>query len=332
MSKKSSGEGFQLLDAHNDSIILREARGDPMDFAVADRAYHVDLPRMRKGNMGGLFVMVGDSNLLQSLRLIDAMHGMCAAHPEEFALCLTAADVRRAMRTGRVAIVMSIEAQVMFAERVENVRNWHRLGVRVASLTHGEGKRSGSPHALQIDKSFFGYLTPNERRTLRRQSRGLTPFARDSLDMMAELGIPCDVAHVNDQTFWETLDYAKGQVCYTHGNCYALCPHSRNLTDEMMKALAERDGVMGISFFPGFVDEKAASIEKLADHFLYALDIMGPDHVGVGSDFDGIALHREVVIRDAGRLGDLWEALARRGIPRGTLTRIAHKNFLRLLP
>ena len=109
--------------------------------------------------------MVGDNDMLQSLTLIDAVHTMCEQHPDDFALCLDAESVRAALRHGRIGLVMSIEGQSMFAGRVENIRNWHRLGVRVASLTHGSGKVGGSAHALQYDGSIFGYfpLTTRER-------------------------------------------------------------------------------------------------------------------------------------------------------------------------
>ena len=321
-----------LLDAHNDSIILREVRGDPMDFSAADRVYQVDLRRMKRGGVGGLFVMVGDRNLLQSLRIMGAMHRMCAARRKEFALCLTAEGLLAAMHSGRIGVVMSIESQTMFAERPENVRNWHRLGVRVASLTHGEGKLGDSSHALQVDNSFFGYLEPDARRILRRQSKGLTAFARESLNIMAELKIPCDLAHANDAAFWQVLECARGPVCYTHGACYALCKHSRNLSDEMMRALAARGGVMGICFYGNFIDEKRPTLDRLVDHFAHALEVMGPDHVGVGSDFDGIARTQVPIIQDAGRVPALWEAMERRGIPKSVVEKIAWKNFLRLLP
>jgi membrane dipeptidase len=329
--RRKKADRYLALDAHNDSIILRQVRGDPMDFADVDAAYHVDLPRLRKGGIGAMFVMVGDTNVLQSLRLIDAVHGMAAAHPDDFSLCLTAAQVRRANREGRIALVMSIESQTMFAERLENVRNWHRLGVRVASLTHGEGQR-GSPGALQVDRSHFGYLSPQQRDTLRRQCKGLTPFARESLVEMARLGLVCDLAHANDRAFWETLERAECPVCFTHGNCYALCQHSRNPTDEMLKALAERGGVLGVCFYRLFIDEKGATLARLADHFMHALDVMGPDHVGIGTDFDGIAEHEVPMIEDAGRLGALWRELEGRGVSERTLRKIARDNFLRLLP
>lgn len=332
MAKRAQSQPIPVLDAHNDTLILQEVRGDPMDFAVADPTYHVDLPRLKRGGIRAAFVMVGDSDLNQSSRLINAIYQMCATHPKQFALCRTSADVRKALGSGRFSLIMSIESQTMFQENLAHLRNWHRLGVRVASLTHGEGQYGSTPYALQIDKSFFGYLSPKERATLRRQTRGLTAFARDSLDAMAELEIACDLAHANDVAFWETLEHAKGPLCYTHGACYALCPHSRNLTDEMMKALAERDGVMGICFYGAFIDWEEPSLEKLADHIMHALEIMGPDHVGIGSDFDGIGLHRTPIIEDASCMQKLWTALERRGVSRAALKKIAHKNFLSLLP
>jgi len=321
---------FETFDAHNDSIILREVRGDPMDFADADPAYHVDLPRLRQGRINAICVMVGDHHVLQSLRLIDSIHAMCAAHPAVFALCLDAEEIRTANRSGRIALVMSIEGQVMFAERLENVRNWYRLGVRMASLTHGEGRFGGSPHALQIDRAYFGYLSPAQRETHRRQSKGLTPFARASLDEMARLGIVCDLAHTNDKAFWEALDYARGPVCVSHGNCYALCPHSRNCTDDMLKALAARGGVVGLSFFRNFIDPQRPTLDRLADHFLHAVEVMGPDHVGVGSDFDGLPTEQAPMIEDAAGMNGLWEALSRRGLSESALNKISRENLIRL--
>ena len=333
MAKRSRYGELPTLDAHNDTIIRQELRGDSMDFAVPDPTCQVDLPRMKKGGIQAAFVMVGGNDLQQSLRLIDAMYQMCANHPGDFLLCRTAADVRRAFRTGRFALVMSIESQTMFGEQLALLRNWHRLGVRVATLTHGEGRRRGpGALALQADASFFGYLSAQERRTLRRQTKGLTAFGREALDAMAELGIALDLAHANDTVFWQALECFEGPVCYTHGDCYALCPHARNLTDDMMRALAQRGGVIGICFYSRFVDEKTPTLDRLVDHFMHALEIMGPDHVGIGTDFDGCETHREMLIKDASRLGDLWEALERRGVSQTTLRKIAHRNFLRMLP
>ncbi|NLE67966.1 MAG: hypothetical protein GX608_11130 [Lentisphaerae bacterium] len=323
---------YPVLDAHNDSIILRQVRGDPMDFADVNPRYHVDLPRLRRGGISAIFVMVGEGHLQQSLQLIDAGHCMCAAHPKNFALCLTASDVRRANREDRIALIMSIEGQAMFSERLENLRNWQRLGVRVASLTHGGGNiGADNTFELQVDRSYFTYMAADERALVRRQSKGLTSFGSEALDEMARLGLVCDLAHANDNAFWEAIGHGKVKVCVTHGNCHALCPHMRNLTDEMLKALAARNGVIGICFFRFFIDREKPTLDRLADHFIHALEIMGPDHVGIGTDFDGLPSNVLPMIEDAAGLGALWEKLESRGVRPGVLKKIGMDNFLRLL-
>jgi len=325
MSQPDSG--FFVLDAHCDSLILRENRDDPMDLANVDPIYQVDLPRLRTGNFGCLFCMVGDDDLEQSARLIDAAHEMCRAHPDDFRICLCAADVRAARAAGAIGIVLTIEGQKMFGENLAHLRNWHRLGVRLASITHGGG---GRPE-LQYSRSFFGYISAQERENLRRQSKGLTPFGRETLAEMARLRLPVDLAHINDAAFWEVIETAECPVCYTHGSCYALCPHSRALTGEMMEALAARGGVMGIAFYPQFIDEKNPTLDRLCAHFLHALEIMGPDHVGIGSDFDGTPGQYRPIPEDAAAVGLLFERLSQRGVDAATLRKIACENFLRLL-
>jgi membrane dipeptidase len=227
---------------------------------------------------------------------------------------------------------MSIESQTMFGEDLAHLRNWARLGVRVATITHGEARKAGqTASALQVDPSHFGMISERERSCLLGHTKGLTPFARDALDAMADLGMVLDVAHANDRAFWECLEIYRGPVCYTHGNCYTLFRHSRNLTDDMMKALAERGGVMCLAFVPYFVDETDATVPKLADHFLHALDVMGPDGVGVGSDFDGMRFWCDPIVPSADKLPDLWAELSQRGVSRTTVRKIASANLLRLL-
>jgi membrane dipeptidase len=327
MSTARLVDTFLVLDAHNDSLILRQVRDDPMDLTDVNPVYQVDLPRLRKGGVDCLFCMVGDNNLHQSGILIDAAHEMCRVHAEDFRLCRTASEVRAAHTDGKIAIVLTIEGQRMFDERVEHLRNGHRLGVRVASITHGGGQRP----ELQYDASYFGVISPQERENLRQQSKGLTPFARESLAEMARLRIPVDVAHINDAAFWEVIEIAECPVCYTHGGCYALCPHSRGLTDEMMKALAEKGGTMGIAFYRAFIHQTNPSLDRLCDHFIHALEIMGPDHVGIGSDFDGTPGRLRPIPEDVSQLEVLFEALAKRDVDEEILRKIAGENFLRLL-
>jgi membrane dipeptidase len=127
------------------------------------------------------------------------------------------------------------------------------------------------------------------------------------------------------------LENANSPVCYTHGSCYALCPHSRALTDEMMRALAAKGGVMGLATYPKFVDRERPSLERLCDHYVHALEIMGAEHVGLGSDYDGTEGQVRPIPGDVAHVGELFQALAGRGLGEATLAGIAGENFLRLL-
>ena len=319
---------FLVVDAHNDSLILRQVRDDPIDLAVVNPAYQVDLPRLRQGGVDCLFCMVGDNDLRQASILIDAVYEMARLHGEHFVVCTNATMVRAARATGRIALVPTIEGQAMLQEDASILRNLYRLGVRVASITHGGGR---SPE-LQRDPSYFGYITPQERESLRRQSRGLTLFGYRALAEMGRLGMTLDLAHMNDAAYWEIMEHAQCCVCYTHGSCYALCPHSRALTDEMMRALAHKGGVMGIVTYSRFIAVEHPTLDKLCDHFIHALEVMGPDHVGLGSDYDGTEGTVTPIPEDVSRLEELFQALSRRGVDDDTLSKIAGENFLRMLP
>jgi len=319
------------LDAHCDSIDSRFGRGDPLDLSALERDYQVTTERLREGNLRGLFAMVGERKLVDSLRMIDGIYEVWADRPDEFALCVTAREVCTAVSAGRLAITMTIEGQSMFEEHIEQLRNWHRLGVRVCSLTHGEGA-DDTPGALQVSRSHFGCLPLDERDALRKEQKGLTDFARLALAEMGRLGIACDLAHANDVTFWEAIEGAAGPVCFTHGNCAALCPHTRNLTDEMMSALGENGGVLGLCFYGPFVSEDNPTLECYVQHVLHALEVMGEDGVGIGTDFDGVPEGAVMVVPEPSRMGDLWEALDKQGVSHDTMVKIAHGNFLRMLP
>jgi len=321
-----------MLDGHCDSVILRLYNGDPTDLSpVQENNYQVTLPRLQAGRLLGLFMMVGDKHLAPSLQMIERMQALCRERADDFARCLTADDVRRSAEAGRVGIVMTLEGQSMFEEKVELIRLYHHLGVRLFSLTHGEGTENAE-HALQGSKSVFAYLTPAERDDLRKGQAGLTEFGRAALAEMGRLGIPCDLAHANDVTFWNVMEQADGPVCVTHGNCAAICPHSRNLTDDMLKALAERRGVIGLCFYTQFIHPSEPNLEHFVEHVLHALEIMGPDGVGIGTDYDGGGDETDLVIREPSGIGALWEALETRGVSHQQMVKIAHENLLRLLP
>ena len=151
------------------------------------------------------------------------------------------------------------------------------------------------------------------------------------LRKMEQLGMLCDLSHANDAAFWQALEFSSGKFCATHSNCAALCGHARNLTDDMMKALAERGGVMGLCFFGEFVAEEQPSLDLFVRHVLHALEIMGEDHVGIGSDYDGVPPDAFMAIAHPGEMDRLWQALIAAGVKESTIIKIAHDNFMRLI-
>lgn len=361
-----------LLDAHCDSLIERAFFGDEIDLrprevrlnnrAVVDAyaselggrtegwEYQVNLSRLEQGGVGCLFLNVGDIDLMASSLLIDRLESMAAALPRRLAVCRSAREVRETVGSGRIAVVMSIESQFMFMGRTDLLRNWHRLGVRVASLSHGEGAEKLSGYAgmilpmnrlyrvqdpaacsLQGTESLATHMGAAEREGLYKQEKGLTGPGREMLGAMEELGMVCDLSHSNDATFREALELSAGKMCTTHGNCAAISPHTRNLTDSMMRALAERGGVMGLCFFGGFIDEREPSLPRFVDHVIHALEVMGPDHVGIGSDYDGVALDAFMAVPNPEHTGELWRALKDAGLDDSTIRKVAHENFLGLL-
>jgi membrane dipeptidase len=358
MATTAAGDAFPwALDAHCDTWYMQEFLRcqhlpPEMRSIDPDAFFRVTLPRLAEGNVRCVFANVGDMSVLTSSRIIDNLYALANQDGSGLAICRDAAEIERTVGAGRLAIVPACEGAFLFLERLDLLRNWHRLGVRVVTLTHGEGQEGlggfaeialaqeplvqcGSSCALQGTASRDGYLDPAERAGLQKTEKGLSAFGRSAVQEMARLGIVSDLSHANDATFWDLMGMQdampEGRFCCTHSNCAALCPHARNLTDEMMEALAGAGGVMGLCYFGEFIDEKQPSLERYIDHVLHAIDVMGEDHVGIGSDYDGVPPGAFMAVPHPGRTGELWQALGDAGLRQTVLAKIAHGNFLRLL-
>ncbi|MGD8237701.1 MAG: dipeptidase [Armatimonadota bacterium] len=318
-----------IIDGHNDSLIARMARGDAMDFVPDAPGYHVDLPRMRAGGVTALFSMVGDTDLVRSLRLMDAVHEHVRKYPDDFMIPLTAGDIRRAKAEGKVALVCQLESSTCLCAELASLRMLHQLGVRVAGVTHGEAPED---HGLQKQRSHFDFCTLADREHARTLDNGLTDFGRDAVQEMNRLGIVIDLSHANDCTFVETLELTTRPVVFSHGNAFALSPHWRNLTDDQLRALAGNGGVIGISFVPKFVQQdEQGTLDQVVDHMLYVIELIGEDHVGIGADFDGMGRDTVPAPAHAGLLPELTETMAQRGMTDEAIAKVLGGNFLRVL-
>lgn len=313
---------------------------------ITENSYHVTLPRLHKGNVKALFLNVADYDLLKSSKMIDAAYMLAKKHDDKVAIYHHQHDISLALKTNKIALILVAEGPVLFHGQVDLLHHWHRLGIRIVNLSHGEGTEGFPKYAkliyknvvklaptsaLQISTSSERYLSALARKQLHKKEKGLSPLGKQMLKEMAKLNILCDLSHANDAAFWEALETSSGKFCATHSNCAALCRHTRNLTDEMMRALAKRGGVLGLCFYGVFIDEEKPSLHRFIEHVLHALDIMGPDHIGIGGDFDGVEPGAFMAIPHPGQINKLWEGLEKAGINNTVMNKIAHENFLRLL-
>lgn len=275
-----------LVDGHNDSIIEHWARGDSMDLTPDWPDYQVDLRRMKAGGLTAMNSMIGGQRLEQSLELWDGLYEQVEAHPEHYMIIRSVADIHRCKAEGKIGHIPQLESCRLFGDSLRVLHIQHRLGLRVANLTHGDGGDT----SLQGTRSLFGYCTDSDRETARTQFHGLTDFAREAIAEMNRLGIVVDLAHTHDKSFFEAIEATATPVEFSHGNCFALCPAWRNLTDDQLKALGQNGGVIGICFYPKFIDQdpEKATIDRLVDHIEHVCEVAGEDHVGFGSDYDGI--------------------------------------------
>lgn len=251
-----------LLDAHCDAFEMRNFLGHDFNLvrgryllsseikrfltaafkvkfssnAVND--YHVTLARLAKGQVKALFLNVSDFDYLAGSRMIDAAYGLVNQYPEKIAICHCVADIKQAIRENKLAIILVAEGPLVFQGKVHLLSNWHRLGIQVVNLSHGEGTEGftknakiiykhltalASTSAWQISTSCEKIMSFREREQLYKKQKGLSQIGKMMLKEMERLRMICDLSHANDSSFWETLENTHVKVCATHSNCASLC-------------------------------------------------------------------------------------------------------------
>ena len=319
-----------VFDGHNDTPVERVHRGEaPLNWMQRDPAYHMDVPRMREGGFDGGFFIVGNGPTADVMYTLERTLQQIDAHPDALRLILSSQDVEEARTRDQIGILMAIEgAQRWLRGELDMVRLFYRLGIRCLGITHGEG--GDEEGFLQGSRSPFGPCTLAEREAERKNALGLTDFGREVLRLSNELGLVTDLAHINDHAFYEVLDLSTQPVAMTHTAVCALCPHWRCLTDEQIRALADKGGVLGIAFAPFFIHPEEATIDRLVEHVCYVAELVGVDHVAIGSDFDGLG-RIQPVVPDISQLPLLTQSMLAHGLSEAEVAQIWGGNFLRLL-
>jgi membrane dipeptidase len=238
-----------VVDTHDDTT--QRLLNGKFDLSARNATGSIDIPRMKEGGLGAIFFSIwmpgtvtGPTAVNRALDQIDAVRQQVRLHPELLMLATTAAQVREAHKEGKIAVLMGVEGGHMINSDLGVLRTFAELGVRYMTLTH-------SVNDEWADSS-----------TDMPAHNGLTDFGKDVVREMNRLGVMVDISHVSDKTFYDALAVSKAPLIASHSSCRALCDAPRNMTDDMMRALAAKGGVMQINYHEGFLSQEFRDAEK----------------------------------------------------------------------
>ena len=353
-----------VIDTHDDTT---QRLLDPkFDFGALHSDGSVDIPRMRAGGLSAIFFSIwipgtvtGPTAVQRGLDQINAVRETVARHPNDLVLCTTAEEIRRAKAGGKIAVLMGVEGGHMINNSLANLDKFFALGVRYMTLTH----------TVNTDWA--------DASTDKPAHNGLTDFGKQVVREMNRLGMMVDISHVADKTFYDVLAVSKAPLIASHSSCRALCSAPRNMTDDMIKALAAKGGVMQINYHIGFLSQQFQDASKahpelgkeieaeskkrcseneacqlieadkitremvaqgklprvdwteIIKHIDHAVKLVGADHVGLGSDFDGADM--PYGMEDVSDIPRITDALLAKGYSPADVRKILGGNTLRLM-
>ncbi len=352
-----------LIDGHNDlPWAFREYGENPfdkLDLAKRQESVHTDIPRLREGGVGGQFWVVYvpsdmpvDKTVEMALEQFDYIHRMIKRYPDDFELALTADDVLRIHKQGKIASLIGVEGGHCIGNSLENLRRFHKLGARYMTLTHAANNDWADS---ATDESKHG---------------GLTEFGEQVIREMNRLGMLVDISHVSFDTMRDALRVSKAPIIASHSSAYAVAPHKRNVPDDVLKQIAKNGGVVMATLFPGYIDpagvvsmenyfqkqrelkEKYANdaegyykewnewrkqnpipectVHTVVDHIDHIVKVAGIDHVGIGSDYDGVG-KLPVQLEDVSGFPYITQELLNRGYSPKDIHKIMGQNILRVM-
>lgn len=326
-----------VIDGHNDLPWalreLREYRVDGLDAADPVEGLHTDLPRLRRGGVGGQFWSVwvdpaleGAEQVTATLEQIDVVRRLVDAYPQHLAWAPTAVQMRAAFESGRVGSLIGIEGGEQIDGSLAVLRQYARLGARYLTLTWS---RTTSWADSATDIARHG---------------GLTGFGCDVVREMNRIGMLVDLAHVSPDTMHDALEVSRRPVIVSHSGARALCAHPRNVPDDVLARIGAHGGVVMVTFVPSFLSEKrwewvrggeigpapVVDVQTVADHVEHVRTVAGIRSVGLGGDYDGTGAMPSGM-EDVAGYPALLDELARRGWSEADLDALTHGNILRVL-
>ncbi len=317
LQAKKLHESIVVVDAHCD--VLMTLIGGGRRLGEHSQQGHVDLPRLKMGGVKLQFFAAfiesefkPERGVKRVLQLLDLFYRELEDNRQDLALVTGCTELKQAVEQGKVGALLTVEGGEALGEDLAVLRALYRLGVRGLGLTWNQRNALGDG----VGEAVTG--------------GGLTNFGREVVREMNRLGMLVDVSHLSEAGFWNVLEVSTKPIIASHSNCAALCPHRRNLSDEQIIALAKQGGVVGVTFAPDFVHPETAALAGVLDHIVHIAELVGARHVGIGSDFDGIAA-TPVGLEDVGKLPGITLGLLERGFSERDIEMIMGKNLLRVL-
>lgn len=323
-----------VADMHCDTIsAIAESRAQGRELALRKNELHIDLEKMKQaGYLVQNFAMFlhlkrVEDPYIACMEMIDIYQQEIAANQDFVAEARCYEDIISNKEQGKLSALLTIEEGEAAMGSLEKLRAFYGRGVRMITLTWNFKNSIGFPNCLQKDGTKSPYGVPNTE-------QGLTEFGIDFVREMERLGMIVDVSHLSDAGFYDVLAVTKQPFVASHSNARAVCPHARNMTDDMIKKLAERGGVMGLNFCPAFLDlekeygKAVGTLGMVLNQIKHIIRVGGEECLGLGSDFDGIEPHAE--LKDAAHMPLLAEMMKKEGFSYSTIERVFYKNVLRV--
>jgi membrane dipeptidase len=256
-----------VVDTHDDTT--QRLLDDKFDLDVRHSDGSIDIPRMREGNLSAIFFSIwtsgkitGPEAVKRAEAQLQAVHEQVRRNPKDLVLATTASEVRDAKKEGKIAVLMGVEGGHMINSNLNVLRSFANSGVRYMTLTH-------SVNVEWADSS-----------TDRAAHNGLTDFGKDVVREMNRLGVIVDISHVSDKTFYDALEVSKAPLFASHSSCRAICDAPRNMTDQMMRDLATKGGVVQINYHVGFLSQEFRDAEKKDPKINEAIALQARQHCG----------------------------------------------------
>lgn len=335
------------------------------NLALDNERGQVDIPKMKRGGIDASFFALYTSASMdsaqacrQAMELLAAVNDTVEANSGDIAFARTPAEAMENKAKGLISIFLGMENGAPIGKSLPLLRQFWRMGVRYLTLCHS------------ADNEICDSCASREKRW-----HGLSPFGKEVVAEMNRLGMLVDVSHISDESFYDVIKYSSKPVVATHSCCRALADHPRNMTDDMIRTLAEHGGVIQINFYPVFLDSGFARIldesgieergeltemdfisepsdpvkraawyavqdelaalprpsyKRIVDHIDHAVSIAGIDHVGIGSDFDGIEV-TPAGMEDISCIGKVFGEMRLRGYSEEQISKVAGGNFMRVM-